>query len=71
MEQASCLGLTERVITLFTLTMFQIGDDKQRFVEKYLFGFGLADSVLVRALARIARVPVEAFNTIPVYHERI
>jgi hypothetical protein len=31
----------------------------------------LADRVLVAALARVARVPIEPLNLVPVYHCRI
>ncbi len=48
--------------------MLSIGQKEQWLIEEDLFGFRLADPMLVITLSSIACVPVEAGNLAPVNH---
>jgi len=50
-------------------TMPLVYQDQQRRVEENLLRLALADTVLIRALAAIARVPLEPFRSIKADHE--
>lgn len=42
--------------------------DQKRFIEKYLFRFGLRDAMLVSAFTRVAFVPLKAINLHEINH---
>ena len=48
--------------------MSLIGQDQQRRVEESLFRLALADTVLIGALAAVARIPLEPLRSIETDH---
>lgn len=68
MQVAPPVGDAERVIAGFRVAVRLVHRDHQRFVEEHLFRLGLTDAVLVDALARVARVPVETKDPAEVQH---
>jgi len=48
--------------------MSLIAQDQQRRVEENLLRFTLADTVLIRALAAVARIPLKSLRPIEVDH---
>jgi len=71
MQEPLLKRLAQRVPTRLLLAMVPIFYDQQRLTEKHLLGLKLADPVLVRAFARIAGVPIEANDILPVDHLNI
>ena len=68
MKQPAGISPTQGVKPCLVYAMTDIGDHKQRIIEERLLGFGLADTMLVDALADVAVVPLEALDTPEVNH---
>jgi hypothetical protein len=62
------IGSPKRVITRLQDAMPLVGQDQQRRVEENLFRLALADALLLRPLAAIARIPLEPFRSIETDH---
>jgi len=68
MQQSSRIAICQGMKTRLFLTVSRIFKDKQGFIEKNLLRFRLIDVVLIRALAAIALVPVEASRAFQAIH---
>jgi len=50
------------------LAVRRIFNNQQRFIEEHLFGFTLADTMLIDAFSGVTLVPLETGNTFEIEH---
>ena len=62
MQTPSVAGSPQCMEPCFRLTVPWAGQQQERIVEKYLIRFRLAHIVLRRVLARVAQIPLKAFD---------
>jgi hypothetical protein len=67
-QQPPGIGLPERMIARLHAAMSLIGQSQQWSIEEDLLRLALAHSVLVSALAVVARVPLEALRSNEINH---
>ena len=68
MQSPSVAGPPQGVEPWFRLAVPWVGQQQQRIVEKHLFRFRLAHIVLRRVLARVAQIPLKAFDLSEIDH---
>lgn len=68
LQQATCDGAAVCMVSRFLAAMLLINENEEPGIDKNLFRFPLADTVLVCALASIALVPVKTRNVAEVKH---
>lgn len=66
MEQTPCIGAAKGMQPSLAFAMSKVWPNQQGRVEKDLFCFGLADAMLVDALATIAIVPIKTGDLSPI-----
>jgi hypothetical protein len=70
-QQPSRQSLPQGVKTGLSLAVFYVRGEHERYVEKNLLDFGLADLVFVCALVVVTGIPIEPFDLLEVDHAGI
>ncbi len=60
MQEALFVSLAQCLKARLCFTVLHILRNAKRGIEEYLFGLGLAYTMLVRALSRVPFIPIEA-----------
>ena len=68
MAQTPCCGLAEGLESFFLPAVFRVCCDPKGLSEEDLLGLRLGDDMLVRALPRVANIPVEARDPLQLHH---
>ncbi|MGD0432179.1 MAG: hypothetical protein ABSA58_13910 [Acetobacteraceae bacterium] len=71
MQTPSIIGAAKDIKPRFSLAMPRVRKQQQWFIEKDLFRFGLTDPMLVHALARVSRIPLEALEMGQIDHQGV
>jgi hypothetical protein len=67
-EPPIVVGPAKRVKPRLRLAMSMVRQHEQGLIEKRFLSLALADPALIRALARVSRIPIEADDNRPVQH---
>jgi hypothetical protein len=62
------IGHAEGMDARLIATVLAVIQQPQRQVEEHLLGLCSAEAVLILAPARVARIPLEAGDALPVHH---
>lgn len=67
-QQPSRSGLPQGVKAGLSLAVFHVRSEHERYVEKDLLDFGLADLVFVFTFTVVTGIPIEPFDCLEVDH---